>query len=225
MHGQPSGSGNTTSSLTVACVLRSGGAYDATWVRRLAAGVAAHLPLPYRFVCLTDVPVCGVECLALEPGAAPGWWAKNELFRPGLLHGRCLYLDLDTVVVGQLEALAGYAGAFAGLSDFYRHELLQTGVLAWDADGEWAPVAWLAWALDPARTMAEWYGQGQWLNHVLGTHAERLQGLYPGQVVSYKVHCGNGVPAGARLVCMHGRPRLPDLRPGDPVRAKWERGR
>ena len=30
--------------LTVACVLKSGGIYDASWVARLKAGVAKHLP-------------------------------------------------------------------------------------------------------------------------------------------------------------------------------------
>ena len=76
------------SGLTVACVLRSGGAYGPQHVAGLQAQVAHWLPRA-SFVCLSDVPV-PCERIALQ-SAWPGWWAKMELFRH--LTGRTLYLD------------------------------------------------------------------------------------------------------------------------------------
>ena len=42
--------------LTVACVLKTGGCYNAEYVRRLKCGVDAHLR-GHRFVCLSDTDV------------------------------------------------------------------------------------------------------------------------------------------------------------------------
>lgn len=51
----------------------------------------------------------------------------------------------------------------------------------------------------------------------------RWQELLPGQIVSYKVHCRNGIPPNARVVCLHGRPKFGDMPANDPVRLAWER--
>ena len=49
---------------------------------------------------------------------------------------------------------------------------------------------------------------------------DRWQDLYPGQVVSYKVHCKDGLPKDARLVKFHGKPRIHDC--NDPwVQEAW----
>src|SRR5262245_61940013 len=92
--------------LTIACVLKSGGIYDATWVARLRDGVARHLPLTHRFVCLSDVEV-PCERIPLEHDW-PGWWAKVELFK---LKAPVLFFDLDTAIVGDLENIGVHAHA------------------------------------------------------------------------------------------------------------------
>lgn len=95
--------------INIACVLRQGGkvGYDATWVEKLQNSVARNLSIPHRFVCLSDVDV-PCERIPLEPvGGAkePGWWAKLQLFKPGLFAGPVLYFDLDTVITGNLDEL------------------------------------------------------------------------------------------------------------------------
>ena len=57
---------------TVACVLRSGGVYDARWVRALYRGVRENWPEgALDFVCLADVDV-DVPGVCVEP-LAHGW--------------------------------------------------------------------------------------------------------------------------------------------------------
>ena len=47
-----------------------------------------------------------------------GWWAKVQLFNPELpLAGRVLYLDLDVLVVGDLDAVANFPAKFALVPD------------------------------------------------------------------------------------------------------------
>ena len=196
--------------LTVACVLRSGGDFDSRWVVVLQRGVAEHLPLPHRFVCLTDMDVPGIECVPLERGW-PGWWSKLELFRGDYAEGPALYMDIDTLPTGDLSEIASYGGEFAMLSDFYRPDVAQSGVMAL-SPGKHIERLWDAFTTDPAGHMKRFRGDGEWLH--LNARPDRLQCLYPGQIVSTKVGAANGVPEGARLCCAHGKPRFTERRAG-----------
>lgn len=89
--------------INVVCVLRQGGkvGYDATWVEKLKNSVARNLTLEHRFVCLSDVDV-PCERIPLI-GSGSGFWAKLELFRPGLFTDPVLYIDLDTVICSNIN--------------------------------------------------------------------------------------------------------------------------
>jgi len=206
--------------LTVACVLKSGGIYDATWVERLRAGVARHLPLPHRFVCLSDVDV-PCERIPLQHDW-PGWWSKVELFK---LEGPVLYFDLDTAIVGNIRGIAAAAAdsAFVVLLDFYRPPCVGSGVMGWGSDARWL---YERFAGAPARHMALHGGAGDQAfieaSFPVGWTWRRWQLMCPDQIVSYKVHCRNGIPANARVVCLHGQPKFKDMPVNDPVRMAWE---
>jgi alpha-N-acetylglucosamine transferase len=72
--------------------------------------VSRNLPVPHRFVCLSNVNV-PCERIPLTHNW-PGWWSKLELFRPGIFKGRVLYIDLDSIIIGDLSPLVDYPGAF-----------------------------------------------------------------------------------------------------------------
>lgn len=206
--------------LTVACVLKSGGIYDASWVARLQAGVTRHLRVPHRFVCLSDVAV-PCERIALEHDW-PGWWAKIELFK---LPGPVLFYDLDTAIVGDQCDIAEQAEEweFTLLRDFYRlGDGLGSGVMSWNVN---LSRLHQTFEEDPARWMQKIGGRGDQsyleenVNH---RGVARWQDRLPDQIVSYKVHCRAGIPPGARVVCLHGRPKFGDMSANDPVRLAWE---
>jgi hypothetical protein len=51
-----------------------------------------------------------------------------------------------------------------------------------------------------------------------------IEEKFPGQVISYKAHVkgpGHGLPADARIVYFHGKPKVTDLPDNDPVKAHW----
>ncbi|MEI9804092.1 MAG: hypothetical protein WDN48_06010 [Pseudolabrys sp.] len=220
--------------LTVACVLKSGGIYDTTWVARLKAGVARHLPIDHRFVCLSDVDV-PCERIALEHDW-PGWWSKIELFK---LPGPVLYFDLDTAIVGDLTDVAAAAVGHATivLQDFYRlGNGIGSGVMAW-SDLDLVRGLYDRFLADPDSWTKRIGGRGdQGFLEEAGwaLHYDRWQMILRGQIVSYKVHCrggispvngqvtGSGIPSNARVVCLHGRPKFADMPAADPVRHAWE---
>lgn len=215
--------------LTMACVLKSGGIYDARWVAKLKAGVAAHLTMAHRFVCLSDVEV-PCERIPLEHDW-PGWWSKIELFRQ---QGPLLYFDLDTLIVGDLTDIALRAldplGGFTILQDFYRPRGFGSGLMAWDAGLGTSDVRrWYDnFRADPEGWIEKCGVSGD-QNFIERQETRSTScwqtahcGYLAGQIVSYKVHCRNGIPAGARVVCLHGSPKFPDMSSADPVRQAWE---
>lgn len=207
--------------LTIACVLKSGGIYDATWVARLRDGVARHLPLPHRFVCLSDVEV-PCDRIPLEHDW-PGWWSKLEAFK---LPGPVLYFDLDTAIIGDLNVIGrlSVSSKFVMLRDFYAFDHCGSGVMAWGRD---VSVLYDTFVSDPEEMMRkqrERMGDQAFIEEAFGGgNISRWQDWMPDQqIVSYKVHCRNGIPPNARVVCLHGHPKFTEMPEQDPVRRAWE---
>lgn len=94
--------------INIVCVLKQGGkvGYDATWVEKLQNSVARNLSIPHKFLCISDVEVsCERIPLTTSGIKGAGWWAKLQLFKPGIFTGPVLYLDLDTVITGNLDEI------------------------------------------------------------------------------------------------------------------------
>jgi hypothetical protein len=104
-----------TEQQTVIC-MKWGSAYPADYVNRLYRGVMRNVARPTRFVCFTDdaagldrgIEAKPMPAIALpESGLRPGPWRKLGLWARDLggLEGDVLFLDLDVVVTGSLDAL------------------------------------------------------------------------------------------------------------------------
>jgi hypothetical protein len=196
--------------MTIVCVLRLGGDFTREWVYALRRGLNRHVPSDaYEFVCLTNDTLVPNHWRRPLKYDWPKWWSKLHLFEPGLFDGPVLYVDLDTLPVGDLSDIMSYRGDFAMLNDFYRAKNAQSGVMAW-TPGPVTEKIWDTWMHNPAHHTKRIRGDGEFLHAI--SKPDRLQALYPGQIVSLKVHCkppkASGPPAGARLVCGHGRPRF-----------------
>ena len=215
--------------LTVACVLKSGGIYNAEWVRKLRDGVARHLTLPYRFVCFSDVDV-PCERIPLRHDW-PGWWSKLEAFATPI-DGATLYLDLDSIVVGSLDAIAAYPHRMTMCHEYYRPHLLCSTAMAWSGDYSFL---YTTFAKDPIR-LAHYYdktlpggriGDQAFIEDCLRDTefqgAETFRDLFGERsIASYKVHeCQMAPPTDAAVVSFHGRPKCDDLKSGW-VAATWK---
>lgn len=203
--------------VTVACVLRAGNGYGAGRVRALHRDVRRFFPDLKRFVCLTDTQIGdeGVTDIPLKT-SWPGWWSKVELFGPETFRAgeRVLYLDLDTVVAGDLTEIAARPEPFLVLADFYRQPPRQaetnygSGLMMWTAPK--LAVVYETFRAACTSVMGQMGARGdQGFIESMVPGAAFWQRTVPGQVVSYKVHCRNrrDLPPGARVVCFHGFPR------------------
>ncbi len=199
--------------MNVICVLRSGGIYDAEWVRKLKDGVARHMSQPYTITCISDVEV-PCERIPLKHDW-PGWWAKIELFNN--ITDETLYLDLDTVITGPLEPVIEKCRQFdfAMLENFHTDAMVGSGVMWFRKAPEGV---YEKFAANPQRII-DYYLQakvGPYMGdqaYIWDTLDRKVDTLKMPEIRSYKKHCRNGLPEGTSIVCFHGRPRPTEINP------------
>ncbi len=187
--------------ITIACVLHQSvdGIYHPLHVQRLRRQVEPYAP-EHRFVCLTNAPHWeqpeGIERIPLEDGNH-GWWAKIELFRPGLFDDRVLYLDLDVEVVGDLRPIIEYPAPFASIKDYINKSQINSSVMVFDPGAGAA-----AYTSDPPIT--DWHGDQGFISAAI-PDIERFPVSW---CPSYKVHVKRfGCPPDAKVIVYHGTPR------------------
>lgn len=200
--------------LTVVLVLRATNAFTPAVACHVIAGVEHHWPyaaVPLKIVVLSDQAMSCPGMVRPLQYPWPGWWSKMELFSPAHEDlGDILYLDLDSIVVGSLEDVVKVR-RLTLLRDFYRPARLGSGMMLLPREAR--PAVWARWIKEPDYFITRFRGDQEFLSTCWDPAAvSTWQDVLPGQVVSYKVHVrGKGLPAGARVVCFHGRPRHWDL--------------
>lgn len=198
--------------LNVVCVLKSGGDFTGEYVDKLESMLKRHLTVPFLFVPMTDERRCGKPGLLVK--GWPGWWSKIETFR---IEGPCLYFDLDTVIVGNIDELAhGILSnpdeSFYMLRKFRQAAGMNSGIMAWTGDWKWLHDEF---KIDSCPKYHR--GDQEYIYFKLmqkEVKVRTIQEHLPG-IVSYKRHCRGGLPDGARVVCFHGQPRPTE------VKAAW----
>lgn len=193
--------------LTVVCVLKSGGDFDQDYVFALQDGVEKHLTIPHKFVCYTDKPIKGISIRLLSEDL-DGWFAKFEVFKEV---GPALYLDLDTVVVGEIDSLGKdieEAGeAFWMLEAFSPARKWASGIMAWTGD-------WSQLVFHCKRYAGLYFTDQECIEKALkgnGVTPRLIRRSYY-HIYSYKHHCLEGLPSEAKIVCFHGKPRPKEVR-------------
>ena len=127
--------------------------------------------------------------------------------------GRVVYIDLDTLIVGNIDWLLTYNGKFAGIEDLgsvNKHQphlkgQLQSGMLAFSTAAlAWV---WMEFLLKHNSITKKYRGDGEYLNALM-FNRDLLQNIYPNQIRSYKYQVYPDKIERASVICFHGRPSI-----------------
>jgi hypothetical protein len=203
--------------MLVLCVCKSGGEYTAEWVRKLKDAVSRNLNVPYDFGCLSDLDI--PDRIPLKH-KWPGWWSKIELFRE--ITEPTLYLDLDTVITGNLDHFARLENDFAMLRNFHVPEFVGSGVMWFGKPQKHVyerfcekPFKWIEY--HERKRDGPYLGDQAFIWESMGRKVDHL----PMETIkSYKFHCKDGLPKNTSVVCFHGLPKLPEVK-ADWIERHW----
>lgn len=199
--------------------MKFGEKYSSDWANRLFAGVKRHCSVPFRFVCFTEKPKDLHSDIHIEQREdLSGWW--NHLYAfSGWTGYRQMMIDIDDVITGPLDDLATYDGPHAVNSDVYNSKNVDGGFqLISPGNGL---KLWKQFIVNPSAVRSHYYSDKQfYIAHI--NDSLRVDNLFPGQWVSYKVHCQNkGLPENARIVGFHGKPK-PDEVNEEWIKEHWQ---
>lgn len=142
-----------------------------------------------------------------------GWWAKMNLFSPELEQYRpFLYLDLDTVVLGDLGGILHDMdqSLFVCLEDFYRQGWLASGMMWLPKGSVKIARVWDEWIGSPEKHMKRWRGDQDFIRSVVTADAYWQE--ITNKICSFKPRVLRGwlkhLPKELLLVCFHGYPRI-----------------
>ena len=208
--------------ITVACALFRGrdvpehslGIFTPEWVDRLYRGAARNTTRPFRLVCYTDQEYEFAEPVDQRPLVMPyrNCLALLECFREDL--GRVVFMGLDTIIVGNIDAVMDYDGPLAMLPDPLAPRPC-SGVMAYP----YTPQIWEAFERDHEEiSRSSLLGGYPSDMTFLATQIHAL--IDDAGIYSYKAHCRGGVPADAKIVYFHGWEKPHELR-HDWIREHW----
>lgn len=223
--------------------MKWGTKYGPEYVNRLYAMVRRHLSGDFNFVCLTDdgagirpevqcLPIPPLD-LHLKPGQKDHAWKKLTTFEQDLhgLRGTALFIDLDVVIVGSLDAFFEHPGEFLIIHDYPRpwRRARITGnssVYRFELGAHPDVLAYFRANMD--KVQAEHRNEQEYLSAFM--HAKGKLAYWPAAwCPSFKYHgiptwptnywTEPFVPEGARIVIFHGECNPPDALAGKRNRA------
>ena len=200
--------------MKIVTVLKTSADYKKEYVDLLYNQAQKYAP-NVEFVCISDDST--VPGYVKMDHNWPRWWPKMEIFK---IPGPVLYLDLDTIIVGNLEEIINNSlqYEFVAIRDFYKDQRMErtlgSGVMFWTGDMRYIYEEFLK---DPERHMKEctttrWWGDQGFIEKTIKNNVVYWQDVFPKKIVSWKVHCKNGVPNGAAIVAFHGKPKPWEIR-------------
>lgn len=226
----------------VVLCMKWGTLYPAEYVNVLYRACRANISGDFRFVCLTNeaegivpevevhsVPLIGLDEWHYYNGA----WPKIGVFSQDLygLQGRCLFIDLDSVITGSLDAMFDVKGPLVAMdSQPWKGKpgapRTMSSVFSFE-------IGSLGWVVDRLRSQRDALVQ----KYVI--EQDYLHGEVPGicywpqeWIVSFKYHLRRPLlidrflepmqpPQTAKILAFHGLPRPIDLI--RPPKGNWDR--
>jgi len=194
--------------------LKHGTKYEADYVNKLFSAVKRNSTVDVLFHCFTD-DIYGlnieIDTHPLPHTNVEGWWQKLFLFSDEInITGRILFLDLDTLITGNIDHYITQDNGFVVLRDLWaKQNNVGSAVMSFEA-GQHKQI-WDTFIANPVAAVRSLHPHGdqKWIQK---HQTQRIywQDLYQDEIVSFKSNCRGGVPTKAKIICFHGKPSIPE---------------
>ncbi len=189
---------NINHSISVICVnVENYCGEGVRYVNNLYRSVKQNLSLPFKFYCISDQEGYDNGVNVIPTDGSKGWYAKLYAFK--LFTGKTIFLDLDTIVTGNIDYMAE-GNNLSMLRDFYFPDTYGSGVMKWTGDYSFIYDSWVSEG-KPSMT----HGDQEWIAKAMENEVYALQDLHPDQIYSYKAD--NLEEIKGSIICFHGQPK------------------
>ncbi len=194
--------------------LKHGDKFDAGYVNKLFHGVRRNTTVEFVFHCFTENPEGlepDIEIHGLPYDNITGWWQKIYLLSDEIgIEGRVLYIDLDTLITGNIDHYICQNEGFVVLQDLWaKHDNVGSALMSYEV-GKHKHV-WETFINDPVGECAKIAPHGdQKIIQKYQTERKYWQFLFPNEVVSFKTSVAQPPGPNTKIICFHGIPSIQD---------------
>ncbi|SMN11018.1 PMID: 11481431 [uncultured Candidatus Thioglobus sp.] len=232
---------------TVVCLKWGRNFYNAEYVNRLYRAVARHLSAPFRFICFTDefaglesvVEARDIEMLTFTPELRGIWWKLAVMHPDAKLSGRCLFLDLDNIIVDDINDFFAYPGNFCAIHNWInwrktvfrpRPNIFNSSVFRFEASAHPEVAEMFMKNPQDAQNRKKYSTEQVFMTHAIG--AKNAEWWPSTWVKNYKYDMRPPfplnwiktpqIPVGAKILCLTGYPK-PHQAIAEGAKSGWHR--
>ncbi len=193
--------------------LKHGTKFDADYVNKLYYGVKRNTTVDFTFHCFTEDSE-GLN-INIKVHSLPkfdnveGWWYKLYLFSEDIdIEGRILYIDLDTLITGNIDHYITQNEGFVVLQDLWaKGDNVGSALMSYEV-GKHKHV-WDIFIKDPAAAKQKIFPHGD--QKIIQAHQSKRiywQILFPNEIISFKSNNAKEPTKDVKIICFHGIPSI-----------------
>lgn len=181
------------------------------YVYRLKASLERNSTLAFNFSCLTNEQLPGINTVPIEEF---GSWAKMELCDSSV-SGKIIYLDLDTVLIGNIDFLLKEESSFMCRSVTGTR---RTQIFSLDEDQR--KEIWEFWKQKRNSVIENFKGEGSVYDFILDKNILNIQEIHPGKVLDFE-EAKEFIPIGSKIVTFSGDNHPKSLQEDHHIKKYW----
>jgi len=191
------------------------GIYNEKWVDRLYRGISRNYNDPFDFICLVDKNYKfkeDIKSVRFKRSVDQyGWMSLMEMYHPDLCTGKRFTVGLDTIITGPLDDIFEYEAKIAVCTDPLIPKTICNAVTT--CNDEFCEEFWNYWLENEYQVIRECELLGapseMVLLRQLYSHSPRLDTIFKGRILSYKVHIKDHWERvkDSSIIYFHGEPK------------------
>jgi hypothetical protein len=197
--------------INVYTVLSISFSHTKEYVYKLKRSIERNSTVPFNFFCLTNEQLPGINTI---PVYEYGQWVKMDLCDPKI-NGRVLYLDIDTVLLGNIDFLLHEDQSFMCKS-FNGQRRTQIMSLDENQRNE----VWNFWIDRRESIMQNFRGEGSVYDFVLDKGIRTLQEIHPRKIINFN-EANDFIPMGSKVITFSNRDYPKNLEENNYIKKYW----
>lgn len=182
------------------------------YVYRLKRSLEKNSTTAFNFFCLTNEQLPGINTIPIQTF---GNWGKIELCNPDISNEQMLYLDIDTVIIGNVDFLLNERSSFMsrGFNGQRRTQIMSLTKRQMN-------YVWDFWNENKDSIIPNFKGEGALYDFVVDRDVRTIHEIHPGKIIDFS-EASEFISMGSKIVTFSNGDYPKNLEEDNHVKKYW----